>query len=404
MRKKDYARRSSKNASYAIGGLTSSGIKRVESGCFCWIKNWLSRCSNNRTHSRFHASWHSAKFGKRKKQGKGKIVISFLFSFVKNAATALVVFLLFFAVFLTLIWVFFSSFFHLKQSVLNLYIIHNYNGSINKIYFAFFDANTQSVQFFSSDIDYEFSFLDLSENKIEKETVNHFFNKLSKPNSLNGSREDWEINLIKASWMAERLVNNVVSVSADEVGQLTSLEESSNPSIQSRARIALAAVRDWSVDDESSERSYSPSFLSNFFEFPKKIRFLLTVFSMDWQPVESIDNSSVLPELSLTTNQAAQCALAVVNTTQVSGYASKISAILENSGARVVRVGNLPGAQDRHMLYFSQKGECAVMGRIFAKRILPGKVEYYQGKDADPVTSRYRADVVIMLGGDNSQE
>jgi hypothetical protein len=91
------------------------------------------------------------------------------------------------------------------------------------------------------------------------------------------------------------------------------------------------------------------------------------------------------------------CSVAVVNTTQEVGLASKMSEILEKSGVMVVRVTDQSSPYQLSTLSYSsgQNGCQALANRL--RVLFPGKII---DQDNNQLKQEYRADMVVLIGKD----
>lgn len=105
---------------------------------------------------------------------------------------------------------------------------------------------------------------------------------------------------------------------------------------------------------------------------------------------------------TLGVNTARDCPVAVINTTNKSGLASKVSGIIEENGGLVVRVSSQPKNQDHSSLYFSQDTQelCQPLINLIT-RIFPASLELIAAHDN--LTSEYRSELILFLGEDAAQ-
>lgn len=91
-----------------------------------------------------------------------------------------------------------------------------------------------------------------------------------------------------------------------------------------------------------------------------------------------------------------ECTIAVINTTTISGVATRVTQILENSGGRVVRVADTPTNLEKSRLVISEHSKCQGVAQK-ARRVIPSDIEIEQNKEQ---ATEHRAEVVLLLGRD----
>ncbi len=100
--------------------------------------------------------------------------------------------------------------------------------------------------------------------------------------------------------------------------------------------------------------------------------------------------------LSELRDQQAACAVAVLNTTQISGLAGKLSRVIENSGYRVIRVDSADYQVKQSTVVFKQNNQ--VCSDLYQQlKPLFTKLDAHQSQPSE-LFNRYRADLVILLG------
>jgi cell division GTPase FtsZ len=118
--------------------------------------------------------------------------------------------------------------------------------------------------------------------------------------------------------------------------------------------------------------------------------------------INMMDQSSLNQTEALTNT----CSVAVINTTTISGYASKVTNILEQSGARVIRVGTLHQQDEisQSLLAYNQTNEsCIKLKDDLQNSILPVSVQLADSDQTQKLLNRYRADMVLLLAQDQLQ-
>ncbi len=96
-------------------------------------------------------------------------------------------------------------------------------------------------------------------------------------------------------------------------------------------------------------------------------------------------------------SDAEECNIAIVNTTGVSGMATKMSQILENSGGRVVRIADQTSAHQLSSLNYAPENQTC---RQFGQRIQHLFLDQALVVDNDQERQAHRADLVIFIGKD----
>lgn len=129
----------------------------------------------------------------------------------------------------------------------------------------------------------------------------------------------------------------------------------------------------------------------------KLMRFLFTLRNLDSAQVEF--KAQYQPN-RLTPQEAEVCSLAVVNTTGQTGLATEVSTLLEQSGARVVRVTDQTQALAVSSLIYTPTPSKEQGCQLWAKRIQAIFPQEVLEKDDLEVKQRQRADLVILLGED----
>lgn len=94
------------------------------------------------------------------------------------------------------------------------------------------------------------------------------------------------------------------------------------------------------------------------------------------------------------------CAIAVLNTTGISGYAAKVSSLIEQSGGRVIRTDSYHPVRDQTTIYTNTREKCVQLGKSLAQMMLEDPV-LQESSEQQEILNRYRADIVILLGQDS---
>ena len=125
---------------------------------------------------------------------------------------------------------------------------------------------------------------------------------------------------------------------------------------------------------------------------------VLVAETTDRASLHDNDLPNMFLERSLIQNSQA-CSIAVINTTEVNGLASRMSDLLEKNGAYIVRVvSNDLDLDKSYVLVDDSKNNCLVVAKKL-EGLLPQHGELQRGEVIQP----YRADIVIFLGNNLAQ-
>lgn len=185
-------------------------------------------------------------------------------------------------------------------------------------------------------------------------------------------------NAVSSAWLIGALIEQEISIerSCDESLGNLEIEDSS---ILSRLT-ARAFLKNLQQNLASFNLSLAKQGLDHWLMF--KIS--------DWEDMKVLGEQEIPGNLF-----QSDCTAAVLNATNVSGYAQAFSSVLESSGIRVIRVDSWLKPQEESSVFISQDSKCAYISNLITVQLLQDaqKIE-----KSDQMTQRYRADMVIVLG------
>ena len=183
-----------------------------------------------------------------------------------------------------------------------------------------------------------------------------------------------DFQLAAMSWSMETLVDSI-----SEIGLNTHIISKK----ELQQQLWIAAFSHLTTPRESIE------FIKAFF-FTKSVPVEQITFDKQYTPVDELDilDNVVLYE---------DCSVAVVNTSEKIGLASKMSDILEKNGAVVVRVTDQNSPYQLSTLsFYSDHGSCQSLSKRL-QVLFPSKVIK---QNHDQLQQEYRADLIIFIGKD----
>lgn len=191
---------------------------------------------------------------------------------------------------------------------------------------------------------------------------------------LNMERKKNDFKLAAMSWGMETLVDGVV-----DIGPTTPIYDKK----QLQQQLWISAWSHLTTPQELVE-------LLKIFFFTRSVPVEQFVFESN---TTSVDRLNILDNVVLYEN----CSVAVVNTTDKTGLATKMSDILEKSGVVVVRVTDQNSPYQLSTFSFNaDHGSCQSLSERL-QVLFPGKVTQQQH---DQLQQEYRADLVIFIGKD----
>ncbi|MEA2056686.1 MAG: LytR C-terminal domain-containing protein [Patescibacteria group bacterium] len=95
------------------------------------------------------------------------------------------------------------------------------------------------------------------------------------------------------------------------------------------------------------------------------------------------------------------CSVAVINTTIISGLAGEVGDSFEKMGVRVIRIDGDDSNLQQTQIIITNKDSCQSTATSIS-RILMGTVGRGEDQEKKQLLSRYRADLVLLLGADQS--
>jgi len=182
------------------------------------------------------------------------------------------------------------------------------------------------------------------------------------------------------------LFSNILGISVDEVVVVNGLQKNN-------------------INHDNFKNIFSKALLSQFHKpFSKnKIYLLKFHFLADSMEVFEFNRVSDLKNIyyklsTLDEKTYQNCSVSVVNTTLENGLAKKVSEIIENTGARVMRVEGSDFIIEKTAIYYPVSSECRqLVDRILG--IFPVKIELKDLGDLSS-TQQFRSNVVVMIGSD----
>ncbi len=290
------------------------------------------------------------------------------FSLFKKLLKLLLIVIALVFVFLVIIisvWLFFPTLITNQTPKSFVYIFKNSDSKINKIYYAHLNANANKMQLYLINDDYVFSWPNIDDQLINEGNTIDYLDYLGK--------KKMPLNEVNSSWIVGRLVDETL-IFEDEL-QLSTSEVSSNDSL----------VED-SVKRYATEKiSLSPN--------KKSIQNWIAVFFADWDESKIYSRSQSLPSTF-----SSDCSIAVLNATDISGYAQETTNIIEASGLRIIRVDSIPEKSNQNSLAVSDKLGCQDLSNEIGSKLF-SQYEILNSDKSRELVSRYRADIIMILGG-----
>ncbi len=247
-----------------------------------------------------------------------------------------------------------------------VFLTQNDEGKISQIYFAYFQGNAELIEVYQLNPELPVNWLSERSLEINQINLDEWLQQLNQKKQQNFSPKD-------LTWLSGRVVEEVIWVPVD-----VDIQTSSD----------LAKAFNFKLFNASSWLDFALN--------QRKLRVFLLTRQAEWEPFRQA-NSSDFTQTEVLSND---CVVGVINTTNISGYASSISSILEQSGARVVRVGNDQQRLKNHRLAFNNHEEsCHLLAAKLEGKILQGQVDLINDATLNKqLLNRYRADMIILLG------
>ncbi|KUK79529.1 MAG: hypothetical protein XD95_0321 [Microgenomates bacterium 39_7] len=293
---------------------------------------------------------------KEKITSKIKQVVKFLLFFVR-----MILLLLFVGtVALLFIWMATPHFLIGNSNQNFVFILKDSCSGNRQIYYAFFDAVVQEIQpFLLTDSYFVQVVRDEKPRAIDQVELSEYFS----------SYLDSGSSTINYSWLMKQLIQQELELNVECDGLLDQT---------SQDNLSLLVIE-----------SLQKDMFQNLSQLPEKLRIWLLFKVADWKEIKTSEDA--IPSLS----SSSGCSIAVLNGTEISGYAQLLSSILESSGYRVVRVDSSLDKSESSIIAFSKKEECEQLGLKLSDKLFDGFAQLTQ---SDDITQRYRADLVILLG------
>lgn len=307
------------------------------------------------------------KLSSEKRKANDHFFIKCVFSIYKKIIKFLAILIVLVSVFLIFIfsfWLFFPQFKKHNGFGSYVYIFKCSDSEINKIYYALFEESSNKIRLFSVNSDYVFQWPNFKNQVMEEGTTIDYLGFINEEQML--------LKEAKLFWMTNRLIDEVIIF--DEEIQCHLLEEDSVVT-QIKAEVKKHII---------SQISFS--------SIQKSTLELTTVFFADWILPVSFPESQLPPSTN-----SSECSVAVLNATNISGYAQKISSTLELTGYRVVRVDSIGEKTDQNSISVSNKNGCRQLSTEIGQKLFE-KYKILDDEESESLISRYRADIVLVLG------
>jgi hypothetical protein len=304
-------------------------------------------------------SKHSSKKSFKKRV---KSIIAIIFKTIKKIILGLAALVLILVLGILLL----PRFVQLDSNQNLVFLIQNKEGKIDQIYFAYFQADTQLIEVYQLNPELAVNLFSKQASAIKQTNLGDWLQQFDQKEQHNLSARD-------LTWLSGRVVEKVIWVPAD---------------VDVQASSDLSQAFDFNLLNISTWLD----FISN----QQKLKAFLLTQQAEWEPFKQADT----PDFIQTEVLPNDCAIAVINTTGISDYATTLSSVLEQSGARVVRVGNDQQNLQTHRLALNhQKESCHFLAVKLEEKILQGQVELINDAALnEQLLNRYRADMVILLG------
>lgn len=262
-------------------------------------------------------------------------------------------------------WLIFPHFLAPHNNINIVFTNINKDSQEREFLFASFDFDTNKIQVFVIDDKHETLLIDSESQTMQQVNFYDAVNEIGVE----------QLTTQHLSWLTGRVVSRVVFLEVPHA-KIKNLPQTVNSRL-----VKILSNLNLTKVDEIKELFY----FSNLFR------------RGEYQFVES---SAVLPSTSvLPTN----CSMAVINTTKISGYASVITSILENSGARIIRLDS--GYRDQEFTQTAvavsqEKTECSEALSLINENLFFGNLLLLDEEISGSLLNRFRADIVILLSDD----
>lgn len=269
-----------------------------------------------------------------------------------------------FLIILISVWLFFPSFITNQSPKSFVYIFKDSDSEIKKIYYAHLNANANKMQLFLIENDYVFSWPNIEDRSISEGKIIDYLNYLRE--------KEMPLHEVNSSWIVGRLVDETII-----------FEDAMYPNMSEENSDGILV--------EDSVKRYVTEKISSS-SIKKSIQNWIAIFFADWDEPKIYSRSQSLPSTF-----SGDCSIAVLNATDISGYAQEISNIVEASGLRVIRVDSIPERNDQSSLAVSNKSGCQDLSKNVGSKLFNQYI-VLNSEDSKDLVSRYRADIVIVLG------
>jgi|GEM_PF-3539620 len=304
---------------------------------------------------------------KKKKKNLSSCLKSFILLLKKfaNLSLGLVISVLFFGV---ILWMILPQMLSLHNNINIVLINQQKDVEEREFLFVSFDFELNKIQAFLITDSYEVSLVNNEELTMEPVIFSQKINQLNPEN----------LTTQHLSWLTGRVVEQVIFL------------ENSQTSVIELPKL----LREQVVMQLSSFH------LKNLNEIKELVYLLMLLRRGEYQLVSQ--EKTILPSTSVLPNN---CSVAVINTTQIGGYALTLTSILEKSGTRIIRVDS--GYQEEQfeqtaIAFNQEKDECQFTAQTLTDHLFLGTPTQLDKDQANSLLNRFRADMVILLSNDQA--
>jgi len=262
-----------------------------------------------------------------------------------------------------IVWIFFSESFQEKNNLIFIYDIKCFNSNIGEIYYASYQPASKKISTYRVKEDHQFVWPNSQQGIMETASFSEYVAEI---------RDENHNTVLVYPWIIDQLADEVMVVEKTEDCLL--LEEGSDVT-NSLKKISTRLI--WSREELT---------------FLEKVQRWIGFSFADWEEIKVFSQPIKSSDSVLT-----QCSIAILNSTDISGYAQGLSMILENSGFRVIRIDTFENKNKINTVASVDKPECEKYANLLARKLFDW-VEILEDENSDKLTSKYRADIVITLG------
>ena len=300
----------------------------------------------------------------RKKKKSFKSVIKSVKKILSKLFKSILITLGILCFLIILFWISLPHLVSLPKNTNIVFINNNKSSNEDEILFASFNAETQKIRAYLLKSDYEVT----------------IFNKESRGQELRdigivlANLKEGEYQSNYFSWILGQIVEDVVVVSS------------------------LEKIIDVNIAKIMRENFFSDFSIKDLAQAKKNLQLFMFARKATYEYIDpqkgQLPSSVVLPRT---------CSIAVINTTDISGYAQSMTDLLEKSGSRVVRVDSADQGQRLDQTTFAfdkSKEECIGLITTIADHLLLGEPAKINQDQTQSLLNRFRSDLVIFLNDD----